>query len=60
MLEADTMAILFRNTRELLVNIFKHAHASEISLRMHWTADKLEIIVDIVQLERKQQDAINE
>lgn len=59
-LEADTRAILFRNIRELLVNIFKHAHASEISLRMHWTADKLEIIVDIVQLERKQQDAINE
>jgi len=46
MLEADTRAILFRNIRELLVNIFKHAQASEISVRMHWAVDKLEIIVD--------------
>lgn len=45
-LEPDTMAILFRNIRELLINIFKHACASKISVRMHWATDKLEIIVD--------------
>gem|GEM_PF-2866039 len=29
-----------------MLGVFKHAHASQVTVGMHWTAEKLEIIVD--------------
>jgi PAS domain S-box-containing protein len=41
----DTQAILFRNVRELLTNVVKHAQASEVSVRMTVEGDALRIVV---------------
>ena len=44
-LNADLRAILFRNVRELLTNVIKHAQAKIISVWLESTANSLEITV---------------
>ena len=44
-LDEDTRAILFRNVRELLTNVVKHARAKEVSVRMEVERDTLRIVV---------------
>jgi len=41
----DTQAILFRNVRELLTNVVKHARAKEVSVRVRVEGDTLTIVV---------------
>ena len=41
----DIQAILFRNVRELLTNVVKHARASEVSVRLRVEGDTLRIVV---------------
>ena len=41
----DIQAILFRNVRELLTNVVKHARAKEVSVRMRVEGDTLRIVV---------------
>lgn len=44
-LNADLRAILFRNVRELLTNVIKHARAKSISVSLEETADHLDITI---------------
>jgi len=44
-LDENVRAILFRNVRELLVNVVKHAQASQVSILMEHTNDALKIVV---------------
>jgi PAS domain S-box-containing protein len=44
-LDADLRAILFRNVRELLTNVIKHAQAKSISVSLEETADHLDITI---------------
>jgi PAS domain S-box-containing protein len=44
-LDPDTRAILFRNVRELLTNVIKHARAENVSVRMEVERDSLRIVV---------------
>ena len=45
-LDFDVRAILFRNVRELLVNVIKHARAKKISVRMEEKNSSLKIVVE--------------
>jgi signal transduction histidine kinase len=44
-LDENVRAILFRNVRELLINVVKHAQASQVSILMEHTNDALKIVV---------------
>jgi signal transduction histidine kinase/ABC-type nitrate/sulfonate/bicarbonate transport system substrate-binding protein len=44
-IDDDTRAILFRNVRELLTNVVKHAHASKVTVRLEQADAGLEVIV---------------
>lgn len=41
----DVLALLFRNIRELLTNVVKHARATRVSVRFDYTGDALRITV---------------
>ena len=45
-LDPDTRSILFRNVRELLVNVVKHARANSVSVRLEDRSPILRIIVE--------------
>jgi signal transduction histidine kinase len=42
----DVQAVLFRNARELLMNVAKHAKAGKVSVRMETSGDMLRILVE--------------
>jgi len=44
-LDVNLRAILFRNVRELLTNVIKHAQAKSLSVRLEGTADYLDITI---------------
>jgi len=44
-LDGDIRAILFRNVRELLTNVVKHADARNVTVRLHTNNGQLEITV---------------
>jgi signal transduction histidine kinase len=46
LLKDDTRAVLFRNTRELLMNAVKHARAEKVSLRMESSGGTVRITVE--------------
>jgi signal transduction histidine kinase len=45
-LDDDVRAVLFRNTRELLANVVKHARADSVSIRMESTGEVLRITIE--------------
>jgi signal transduction histidine kinase len=45
-MDEDVRAILFRNVRELLTNVIKHAGASQVSVRLETVDDKFSIIIE--------------
>ncbi len=45
-LDNDVRAILFRNVRELLTNVIKHAKAKSVSVRMERVADRVKIVIE--------------
>jgi PAS domain S-box-containing protein len=45
-LDDDVRAVLFRNTRELLANVVKHAGAKSVSIRIETTGEVLRITVE--------------
>ena len=45
-LDANVRAILFRNVRELLVNVVKHARANKVSVRMEDRSSNIRVIVE--------------
>ncbi len=45
-LDENTRAILFRNVRELLTNVIKHAHASKVVVRLSGDADSIRITIE--------------
>ena len=45
-LNVDTRSILFRNVRELLVNVVKHAKATQVSIAITRTGSNIKIIVE--------------
>ena len=44
-LDDDVRAVLFRNTRELLANVVKHAQADTVAVRMESTGEALRITI---------------
>jgi PAS domain S-box-containing protein len=44
-LPEETRAFLFSAIRELLVNVAKHAGAGQVSVRLRWSSDSVEILV---------------
>lgn len=44
-LDDDLKTILFRNIRELLTNVVKHAQASQVTVRFDYQGDDLQILV---------------
>ncbi|RLA41642.1 MAG: hypothetical protein DRR42_24430 [Gammaproteobacteria bacterium] len=44
-LDADTRAVLFRNVRELLINVANHAHVKRVSISLDRTKDSLKFTV---------------
>lgn len=46
MLDEDVRAILFRNVRELLINVVRHAGAGKVSVRLEAAGDKINLIVE--------------
>ena len=44
-MDEDTLAVIFRGTRELLANVIKHAQARRVSVRLDWFDDALQITV---------------
>lgn len=45
-LDPNVRSILFRNVRELVVNVVKHAHATMVNIRLEIREQKLDIIVE--------------
>ena len=45
-LDDDVRAVLFRNTRELLANVIKHAGTDTVSIRMDSTGEVLRITIE--------------
>ena len=45
-LDEDIRAILFRNVRELLTNVVRHAHASKVSVQLRQAGDKIQVIIE--------------
>jgi signal transduction histidine kinase len=45
-LDEDVRAVLFRNTRELLANVIKHAGADTVSICMESTGEALQITIE--------------
>ena len=45
-LNEDVQAILFRNVRELLTNVIKHAQASKVTVRVEKADDKAIVVVE--------------
>jgi signal transduction histidine kinase len=45
-LDNDVRAILFRNVRELLINIIKHAKAKMVKVEVHRIDDSIEVTVE--------------
>ena len=45
-LDEDVRAILFRNVRELLTNVVRHADASQVTVRLKNADHKIEVIVE--------------
>jgi len=45
-LEGIVRRCLYRNTRELLVNVVKHANAHKVKVRIHHSADRIQIRVE--------------
>jgi signal transduction histidine kinase len=45
-LDDDVRAVLFRNTRELLMNVVKHAQADTVAVRMESTGEALRITIE--------------
>lgn len=45
-LDESVRAILFRNARELLINVIKHAHASRVVVRLSNDADTIRIRIE--------------
>jgi signal transduction histidine kinase len=45
-LDDDVRAVLFRNTRELLTNVVKHAGADSVSIRIESTGEVLRITIE--------------
>ena len=45
-LDGDVRAVLFRNTRELLTNVVKHAQAHTVAVRMESTGETLRITIE--------------
>ena len=45
-LDDDVRAVLFRNTRELLTNVVKHAQAKTVAVRMESTGEALRITIE--------------
>lgn len=45
-LDESTRAILFRNARELLTNVIKHAHASRVVVRLSTDADAISVRIE--------------
>ena len=45
-LDDDVRAVLFRNTRELLTNVVKHAQAHTVAVRMESTGEALRITIE--------------
>ena len=45
-LDEDVRAILFRNVRELLTNVVRHAGASQVSVHLEAAGDKINVIVE--------------
>ena len=45
-LDSDVSTILFRNTRELVINVIKHARANKVSVRLVDRSPNLRIIVE--------------
>lgn len=45
-LDSNVRAILFRNVRELLVNVVKHAHANKVSVRIEDRNSSIRIIIE--------------
>ncbi|MBW2639335.1 MAG: PAS domain S-box protein [Deltaproteobacteria bacterium] len=45
-LDPDVRTILFRNVRELIVNVVKHARANEVSVRLEDRSQSIRIIVE--------------
>jgi signal transduction histidine kinase/DNA-binding response OmpR family regulator len=45
-LDDDVRAVLFRNTRELLTNVVKHARATTVAVRMEAKGDALQITIE--------------
>ena len=46
MLDSDIRTILFRNVRELVVNVVKHARANKVSVRLEDRSPSIRIIVE--------------
>jgi signal transduction histidine kinase len=45
-LDENVRAVLFRNVRELITNVVKHAGATKVVVRLMEEADKIKIIVE--------------
>ncbi|MGB7117823.1 MAG: ATP-binding protein, partial [Anaerolineales bacterium] len=45
-LDEDNRAILFRNVRELLTNVVRHAHASKVSVQLRQAGEKIQVIIE--------------
>ncbi len=45
-LEGIVRRCLYRNARELLVNVVKHANAHKVKVRIHHSADRIQICVE--------------
>ncbi len=45
-LDSDVRTILFRNTRELVINVIKHARANKISVRLEDRSPSIRILVE--------------
>ncbi len=45
-LDDDSKAILYRNVRELLINVVKHAQASNVSVRLQRVGGNINIVVE--------------
>ena len=45
-LDDDVRAVLFRNSRELLTNVVKHAQAKTVAVHMESTGDALRITIE--------------
>jgi len=44
-LSEESSVFLFSSVRELLVNVAKHAAASDVVVRLHWMDDQVEVLV---------------